>query len=175
MAQSSGGSNPYIYIIQPCHFEFNHQRRAWSAPEMPRNHPRSDHYRQPLDFAMRPIRGEDIPAVMDVETATYPHPWTEGIFRDCLRVGYCCRVLMASEEIVGYGVMAVAVGECHTLNVCVHPQVQRQGFEHRIPRRLLAGSRSRNADTAFLEVRASKPTMPRRQRTPASTAPSIWT
>jgi len=104
---------------------------------------------------MRPMRGEDIPAVMGVETAAYPHPWTEGIFRDCLRVGYCCWMLMASEEIVGYGVMSVAAGECHILNVCVHPQAQRQGFGRRIVRRLLAGGRSRNADTAFLEVRAS--------------------
>ncbi len=104
---------------------------------------------------MRPMRGEDIPAVMGVETAAYPHPWTEGIFRDCLRVGYCCWVLMASGEIVGYGVMSVAAGECHILNMCVHPQARRQGLGRRILRRLLASGRSRNADTAFLEVRAS--------------------
>ena len=122
---------------------------------MSHNRLRSDRYRQPLDFAMRPMRGEDIPVVMGVETAAYPHPWTEGIFRDCLRVGYCCRVLMASEEIVGYGVMSVAVGECHILNMCVHPQAQRQGLGCRILRRLLAIGHSRNADTAFLEVRAS--------------------
>ncbi len=104
---------------------------------------------------MRPMRGEDIPAVMGVETVAYPNPWTGGIFRGCLRVGYCCWVLMASEKIVGYGVMSVAAGECHILNVCVHPQAQRQGLGRRILRRLLASGRSRNADTAFLEVRAS--------------------
>ena|GEM_PF-316563 len=130
-------------------------RHAWPARKMPHNRPRSDQYQQPLDFAMRPIRGEDIPAVMGVETAAYPHPWTEGIFRDCLRVGYCCWVLMAFEEVVGYGVMSAAVGECHILNVCVHPQTQRQGLGRRILRRLLATGCSRNADTAFLEVRAS--------------------
>jgi len=62
---------------------------------------------------------------------------------------------MASEEIVGYGVMSAAAGECHILNVCVHPQAQRQGLGRRIVQRLLAIGRSHNADTAFLEVRAS--------------------
>ncbi|MCB2263632.1 MAG: ribosomal protein S18-alanine N-acetyltransferase [Candidatus Thiosymbion ectosymbiont of Robbea hypermnestra] len=107
------------------------------------------------DFAMRPMREEDLPAIMRVETAVYPYPWTEGIFRDCLQVGYCCRVLWGAGEILGYGVMSMAVDECHILNVCVHPQAQRQGFGRRILRRLLAIGRSRNADTAFLEVRAS--------------------
>lgn len=107
------------------------------------------------DFAMRPMREEDLPAIMQVENAAYPYPWTEGIFRDCLRVGYPCRVLWRTEEIIGHGVMSVAAGECHILNVCVHPQARRQGLGRGVLRGLLAIGRSRNADTAFLEVRAS--------------------
>ena len=34
----------------------------------------------------------DVPAVGAVERASYAYPWSEGIFRDCLRVGYLCRV-----------------------------------------------------------------------------------
>ena len=108
-----------------------------------------------LEFAMRPMREEDIPAVMQVEIAAYPYPWTEGIFHDCLRVGYCCWVLQTQQEIIGYGVMSVAADECHILNLCVHPQAQRRGLGRRILQRLLAIGRSRNADTTFLEVRAS--------------------
>jgi len=77
------------------------------------------------DFAMPPMREEDLPVVMWVETAVYPYPWTEGIFRDCLRVDYCCWVLWRTQEIVGYGVMSVGAGECHILNLCVHPQARR--------------------------------------------------
>ena len=106
-------------------------------------------------FAMRPMREEDIPAVLRVERAGYPYPWTEGIFRDCLRVGYCCWVLEGPLEVAGHGIMSVAAGECHILNVCVHPDVQSRGLGRRILRRLLAIARSRNADTAFLEVRGS--------------------
>ncbi|MCG6859998.1 MAG: ribosomal protein S18-alanine N-acetyltransferase [Chromatiaceae bacterium] len=110
---------------------------------------------QDLDFAFRPMREVDVPSVTLVEKAAYPYPWTEGIFRDCLRVGYSCWVLVVPKDIVGYGVMSVAAGECHILNLTVHPRAQRQGFGRKILRRLLAVGRSRDADTAFLEVRAS--------------------
>ena len=107
------------------------------------------------EFVMLPMLGEDVPAVMEVETAAYPFPWTEGIFRDCLRVGYCCWVLKREEEVVGYGVMSVAAGECHILNLCVHPSLRGQGQGRVMLRCLIGIGRNHNADTAFLEVRAS--------------------
>jgi len=110
------------------------------------------------DVLLRPMREVDIPAVMVVETAAYPHPWTEGIFRDCLRVGYCCWVAVERREVIGHGVMSVAAGECHVLNVCVHPDWQGLQLGRKILRRLLATGRSQNADTAFLEVRVSNRT-----------------
>lgn len=106
-------------------------------------------------YAMRPMRGEDVPEVMRVEELAYPFPWTEGIFLDCMRIGYCCWVVEWVGEIAGYGVMSVAAGECHILNLCVHPDVRRQGLGRLMLRRLLALGRARNADTAFLEVRGS--------------------
>ena len=106
-------------------------------------------------FVMRPMLGEDVPAVIRVETAAYPFPWTEGIFRDCLRVGYSCWVVQREGEVVGYGVMSVAAGECHILNLCVHPDLQGRGHGRGLLRRLMALGRKHNADTAFLEVRAS--------------------
>jgi ribosomal-protein-alanine N-acetyltransferase len=106
-------------------------------------------------FAMRPMRDTDVPAVTRVELMAYPFPWTEGIFLDCLRVGYCCWVAEQIGEIVGYGVMSVEVGDCHILNLCTHPVVRRRGLGRLLLRRLLAIGRTRNADTAFLEVRGS--------------------
>jgi ribosomal-protein-alanine N-acetyltransferase len=106
-------------------------------------------------IAFRPMRDVDLPAVMEVEGAAYPHPWSEGIFRDCLRVGYCCWVVLADRRVVGHGVMSVAVGECHILNLCVHPDWQGRRLGRTLLRRLLAIARRHNADTAFLEVRGS--------------------
>ncbi len=97
----------------------------------------------------------DVPVVLAVEIAAYDHPWTEGIFRDCLRVGYSCWVAETGAGIVGHGVMSVAAGECHILNLCVHPSAQRQRLGRKLLRRLLYLARARGADTAFLEVRES--------------------
>ncbi len=104
---------------------------------------------------LRPMVEDDLEAVMAVEEAGYSHPWTLGIFRDCLQVGYCCWVYQLDEHIIGHGVMSVAAGECHILNVCVHPRWQGQGLGRRILQRLLNIGRQHHADTAFLEVRTS--------------------
>ena len=36
---------------------------------------------------VRPMHDLDIPVVGIIEKAAYQFPWSEGIFRDCLRVG----------------------------------------------------------------------------------------
>ena len=104
---------------------------------------------------MRPMEETDLPEVLAVERAGYPHPWTDGIFRDCLRAGYCCWVLEADGRMVGHGVLSVAVGEAHVLNICVHPDWQGRGLGRRILERMLRLARQHEADTAFLEVRVS--------------------
>ena len=62
---------------------------------------------------------QDLPAVIELECAAYLFPWSIGIFRDCLRVGYVCRVIDLKGEVVGYGIMSMGAGEAHVLNVCV--------------------------------------------------------
>ena len=104
---------------------------------------------------IRPMRPTDLASVMAVETTAYTHPWTEGILRDCLRVGYICRVSEMGDEIAGHAVMSVAIGEAHLLNLCVAPYWQGRGVGRRLLRRMLRIARERDADTMFLEVRAS--------------------
>ena len=50
---------------------------------------------------IRPMRAGDVPEVVAIERVSYQFPWSEGIFRDCLRVGYVCRVLSAARELTG--------------------------------------------------------------------------
>ena len=104
---------------------------------------------------IRPMRPEDVGEVIAVEHSAYTHPWSEGILRDCLRVGYSCWVCELGDAIVGHAVMSVAIGEAHLLNICVGPRWQGRGVGRRLLRRLLRIARERNADTMFLEVRAS--------------------
>ncbi|MBN8738485.1 MAG: ribosomal-protein-alanine N-acetyltransferase [Lysobacterales bacterium 69-70] len=106
---------------------------------------------------MRPLRLEDVAAVAAVEARAYEFPWSEGIFRDCLRAGYNCWVLVREQAVIGYGVLSVAAGEAHVLNVCVAPEAQGEGHGRRLMRRLMDLARWHGAERIFLEVRPSNP------------------
>ena len=106
---------------------------------------------------MRPLRLEDEAAVAAVEARAYEFPWSEGIFRDCLRAGYNCWVLVREQAVIGYGVLSVAAGEAHVLNVCVAPEAQGEGHGRRLMRRLMDLARWHGAERIFLEVRPSNP------------------
>lgn len=104
---------------------------------------------------VRPMRNEDLRSVMAVERAAYNYPWTEGILKDCMRVGYYCVVCEVNGLVVAHGIMSFGVRECHILNVCVHPEFQRKGIATMLIHYLLETAKWKSADIAFLEVRVS--------------------
>jgi ribosomal-protein-alanine N-acetyltransferase len=97
----------------------------------------------------------DIPAVGVVERASYPFPWTDGIFRDCLRVGYLCRVAELDGEIIAYGIVAMGAGEAHVLNLCVRTDVRGHSVGRQMLMLLLERARQAGMTEVFLEVRPS--------------------
>ena len=103
----------------------------------------------------RPMVEDDLPGIMRVEQAAYEFPWTETIFRDCLRVGYCCWILESDDELVAHGVMSVAAGESHILNLCVHPDSQNIGLGKDMLSHLMEIAGHHGAEMVFLEVRPS--------------------
>jgi len=105
---------------------------------------------------LRRMRASDIPIVAEMERAAYEFPWTEGIFRDCLRVGYDCRVLEGDGGVLqGYVILSVAVAESHLLNLCVHPDCRRCGLGRDMLRFAMTQARIAGAERMFLEVRPS--------------------
>lgn len=110
----------------------------------------------PLEpLPLRPMRDADIRGVVAVEHRGYTHPWSEGIFRDCLRAGYSAWVVEDGERIVGHGLMSVAAGECHILNICVAPDYQGRGLGRQLMDHLLDLAVNYGASLALLEVRPS--------------------
>jgi ribosomal-protein-alanine N-acetyltransferase len=107
---------------------------------------------------IRPLTLADLDAVMEIEIRAYDFPWTEGIFRDCLRVGYCCWCYENDEVVQGYGVMSAAAGDSHILNLTVRPESQRQGIGGKLMKHFLQLARRHGADTLMLEVRPSNTT-----------------
>jgi len=107
------------------------------------------------DDGLTPMRSDDLNEVMAIETAVYPFPWTEGIFADCIRVGYSCWVCREQGELRGYCVMTLGPGEAHILTLCVHPDFQRQGKAKMIMAFMLGLARKWQAKDMYLEVRPS--------------------
>ncbi len=97
----------------------------------------------------------DVAAVGSVERASYTFPWREGIFRDCLRVGYLCRVAEMDGEVVAYGVVAIGAGEAHILNLCVRGDMRGRSVGRQMLRLLLERARQAGTAEVFLEVRPS--------------------
>ena len=107
------------------------------------------------DAVIRPMTETDVGAVVALERASYQFPWSEGIFRDCLRVGYTCRVVTCANRVIGYGVMSVGAGEAHILNLCIDAAFRCQGVGRRMLDYLLDKGAAAGMSEAFLEVRPS--------------------
>lgn len=107
------------------------------------------------DPILRPMEWGDLEFVLAVEETAYEFPWTAAIFRDCLRVGYLCYVYETANGLVGHGIMSLGPGECHLLNICVHPEYQRRGLGRRMVEHLMGVARQKGARVALLEVRVS--------------------
>ena len=101
------------------------------------------------------MREDDAPCIVQIEKKTVVAPWSEQIFRDCVRVGYGCWVFEENKRIIGYGMIAVDAGEAHVLNVTITPERQRRGLGLRMMRYLIRKAKEFGADTMFLEVRVS--------------------
>jgi ribosomal-protein-alanine N-acetyltransferase len=107
------------------------------------------------EVVIRPMMEMDLPEVAAIEQKSYAFPWSENIFRDCLRVGYTCRALDLAGQIIGYGVMSLGAGEAHILNLCVREEFRIVGFGRRLLEHMLERAAASGISEAFLEVRPS--------------------
>jgi ribosomal-protein-alanine N-acetyltransferase len=109
-----------------------------------------------------PMQPQDIDAVMAIENAVYPFPWTRGNFIDGLRAGYCAWVLRAGPDsrrgpLIAYSLVMIAVDEAHLLNLSVDAAHQGAGIGWRMLDWMARQSRDHGARSMLLEVRPSNP------------------
>lgn len=97
----------------------------------------------------------DVDQVMKIEREVYEFPWTDRIFRDCIRVGYQCWMALEQQSVVGHAVISVTAGESHILNLSIATPHQRRGFGRQFIEFLVDEARARDAQTMLLEVRPS--------------------
>jgi ribosomal-protein-alanine N-acetyltransferase len=101
------------------------------------------------------MRESDIEAVIQIENAVYPFPWTAGNFRDSLKAGYDAWILEDEGGAIGYAVVMWLPDEVHLLNLSVAVACQRRGVARALLRWLVDDTCERGADSMMLEVRPS--------------------
>ena len=106
-------------------------------------------------FELQPIQSKDLDAVLAIENAVFPYPWTHGNFSDALSSGYSAWVCRLDDEIIGYVVLMVALDEAHLLTIGVAVKRQKLGFGARLLRHAMQIGLASGARRMLLEVRAS--------------------
>ena len=116
----------------------------------------SARWRAPAPEAPRlvPMTTARLDAVMAIEHAAYPVPWTRGNFVDSLVGGYFAQCLLdAGGVMLGYCVAMQGAGEMHLLNLTVAPAWQGRGHARHMLDTLAEGCRQRGIMQLWLEVR----------------------
>jgi [ribosomal protein S18]-alanine N-acetyltransferase len=112
----------------------------------------------PQDPALHraPMQLAHLPAVLAIERAVYPFPWTHGNFVDSLAAGHDAQVLRAADGMLAaYSVAMSGVQEMHLLNLTVALAWQRRGLACALLDTLVAVCRRQRHEALWLEVRVS--------------------
>jgi ribosomal-protein-alanine N-acetyltransferase len=105
---------------------------------------------------IRPLVEEDLESILRTEEATYPTPWTKGIFRDELAApGRVYLVAEANGEVVGYAGLMLVLPEAHVTSVTVDPQRRGSRIGNRLMLRICREALAAGANSLTLEVRVS--------------------
>ncbi len=104
---------------------------------------------------IRAMTNADLDEVLRIERSSYQLPWSEQIFKDCLKVGYHSLVLEGQTGLSGFVIFSSAVGEAHVLNLCVDPAQRRSGFAEALLAQAISVVIVTGAKILFLEVRES--------------------
>ncbi|MGG4036064.1 ribosomal protein S18-alanine N-acetyltransferase [Paenibacillus cisolokensis] len=137
---------------------------------------KSDH-----ELEFRPLRLEDIPAVVAIEQEAFTSPWTAEAFENELRNNHFARYLAMWHrgELIGYGGMWTLIDEAHVTNIAVRADYRGQGFGKQLMRELQQLAVRNGMERITLEVRVSNERAQRLYRQfgfePAGLRPGYYT
>ncbi len=107
-------------------------------------------------MTLRPLGDADVAAVVAIERAVFPDPWTPEFFRSELALPMVhARVVEIEGRIAGYLVAWLGPGEGHLGNLAVIPEARRRGAARRLLEDLLERAAVLAVRSIALEVRVS--------------------
>jgi ribosomal-protein-alanine N-acetyltransferase len=110
------------------------------------------------ELVLSRARTDDLPEILAIENASYPNPWSQGLFLQELGAP-ASRMLVArlsadaGSPIIGYVCRSFAADEVHVLNLAVHPAHRQRGIGRRLLETVIDEARARHAEAVYLEVR----------------------
>ncbi len=102
----------------------------------------------------------DLEQVLEIERASFPHPWLEQHFRDEINSvnAFPLSAFDSEGRLAGYICPLQVVDEGHILNVAVDPLFRGKGVGRMLVQRVLDDCRMNGASFVSLEVRVSNST-----------------
>ncbi len=115
--------------------------------------------RRDARLEIEPLRKKHLPDVLPIEQASYPRPWTPGVFQselDLARRGERHYIVARSGgDVVGYAGLMFVVDDAHVTNIAVSPARRREGIATRLLAELAWEAIARGCHALTLEVRTS--------------------
>ena len=112
-----------------------------------------------MSIHVRSMRLADLDKVYVIECAAHKSPWSLSILRDCINLGYDCRVLEEtdadSNQMIGYIICRYREDSCHILNLCIASTAQGKGYGQYLLEMMLKSLQKNSIKTVLLEVRPS--------------------
>ena len=113
--------------------------------------------RPPLKLVVAPMAIDDLPAVHEIERASFTTPWPAHAYRTELETNRLAHyvVIRAGGQVIGFAGMWIMVDEAHITTFAVAPAWRRHHIGERLLLALFDTALARGAHEATLEVRLS--------------------
>jgi ribosomal-protein-alanine N-acetyltransferase len=115
-----------------------------------------------LKFSIFPLEYSDLKEVVEIESLSFPEPWSMAMFYRELILPYSHFYVMREDaqenkksRMIAYGGFWIVRHEAHITNLAVHPDYRGRGFGSEFLGFLLEKARNLGAKVATLEVRTS--------------------
>lgn len=108
---------------------------------------------------IRRMRVDDLPAVLSIETVSFPNPWNRTAFvGEIQNTGVSFPLVVSSEgdrRIIGYAVYWKIADDIQINNIAVHPEFRGRGLGDMLLTHILETVSAQGARLVSLEVRPS--------------------
>ncbi|GAA3548737.1 ribosomal protein S18-alanine N-acetyltransferase [Zobellella aerophila] len=103
----------------------------------------------------RPLTPDCLEAMLQLEQAAHPVPWSRQLLAGCFSERYFSGSLWRGQTLLGFYIADQVLDESTLMNICVTPPCQGQGLGRQLLARYVESAAARHISQLWLEVRES--------------------